>query len=204
MAALGVVLGIAGGLVFALTRTAPDSAPPPPGVEAPVTAVVEDVEVIEEPAEPKPLTAQDWEAELGGEPEFASEDVPELPTRGAIVMPIARKLAPEPLSAVNHELVGAWDEAPDSEEPGRHRTIVAVVDPSMSSKDLEQLLWDIRRQHEAADVLDVRVYDSAEASTRASTFDGGAERASHLVADVKRNDRLGFDRITVRGEVVGP
>lgn len=204
IAAFGVLLGTAGGIAFALWRPAPPDTATPPTATATEPLVVEQPQLAEEPVEPKPLTAQDWEAALGGDPELVSEEAPSPRTTGAIVMPIARKLAPEPLSAVSHELVGAWDEAPDSEQPGAHRTIVAVVDPDMASKDLEQLVWDIRSRHQAAEVLDIRVYDSADAASRPSTLDGGAERAGHLVADVKRNDRLGFDRITVRGRVVGP
>jgi len=203
IAAFGILVGIAGGIAFALSRPAPEE---PEGAAAPaVESVAIDLPVPEEEgAEPKPMTAQDWEAALGGDPEFVSEEAPPPPSGDRIDMPIARKLAPEPLSNVSHELVGAWDEARDSEELGEHRTIVAVVDPDIPSRDLEQLAWDIRSRHAGAEVLDIRIYDSAEAASRPSTFDGGAERASHLVADVKRNDRLGFDRITVRGRIVGP
>jgi len=203
LAILGVLVGVAGGLAFALTRPQPRSVAPPPVVEPALPDEATDTPAAA-PGTPQPLTAEDWEAALGGDPEPVSEDVPAPPATGTLSMPIAAKLAPEPLSAVPHELVGAWDDLPDSERPGAHRAIVAVVDPNVSDKDLEQLVWDIREQHRGAEILDVRVYDSAEAASRSSAGDGAAERASHLVAGVKRNDRLGYDEVTVRGRNVGP
>jgi hypothetical protein len=158
----------------------------------------------EDPPAPRSMTASQWQVALGSEPETAAEAAPAAPATGTISMPIAEKLAPDRLTEVPHELIGAWDDAPGSSRPGAHRTIVAVVEGSMPSRDLEQLVWDIRDYHRAAEVLDVRVYDSAEAATRSSARDGGLDRESHLVADVKRNDRLGFDQITVYGRVVGP
>jgi len=151
-----------------------------------------------------PSTAKEWEAALGGDPELVSEQPPPAPAADRIAMTVSEKLAPEPLSDVPHALIGAWDEAPDAVEPGTHRTIVAVVEPSTSESELEQLIRDIRRQHAGAEILDVRVYDSAEAATTGSAHDGGALRAAHLVADVKRNDRLDFDQSKVHGRIVEP
>jgi hypothetical protein len=138
------------------------------------------------------------------EPECATEVAASDPATGTLAMPIAEKLAADHLTAVPHELIGAWDDAPGSDRRGDHRTIVAVVESSLPTRDLEQLVWDIRNFHDGAEVLDVRVYDSAEATVRSAALDGGADRERHLVADVKRNDRLGFDQITVRGRTVGP
>jgi len=202
---VGVLFGIAGGIAFALTRSEPAE---PEAVAAPVVEAVEPAATppevaAEESGTPEPMTAKDWEAALGGDPEWVSEEAPP-PATGTISMPIAAKLAPEPMSAVPHELIGAWDDRPDSERPGAHRAIVAVVEPNISDTDLEQLVWDIRERHAGAEILDVRVYDSADAAKRSSALDGGAERARHLVAGVKRNDRLGYDEVTVRGRVVGP
>jgi hypothetical protein len=91
---------------------------------------------------------------------------------------------------------------PDSTRPGSHRTFVAVVDPSISDSELEGLLRDIRQRHRDAEVLDVRIYDSAQAARRPSYLDGGELRERHLVAEIKRNDRLAFESMKVRGVAV--
>jgi hypothetical protein len=121
------------------------------------------------------------------------------PQPGEVSMPIQAKLVAEPLSEVPHEVIGAWDEQPDSPRPGSHRTFVAVVNPGISDSELEALLRDIRQRNRGAEVLDVRVYDSAEAARRPSYLDGGALRQRHLVAEIKRNDRLSFESIEIRG-----
>jgi hypothetical protein len=196
-----VTLAAVAGASFLLGRyarvdsAAPASAKPVAARERPAP---------EDPPTPRTMTASQWEVALGGEPETAAEAAPAAPAMGTISMPIAEKLVPDRLTEVPHELIGAWDDAPGSSRPGAHRTIVAVVDGSMPSRELEQLVWDIRDYHRGAEVLDVRVYDSAEAATRSSARDGGGDRKSHLVADVKRNDRLGVDQITLYGRVVGP
>lgn len=199
-ALIAVLIGILGGVAFALTRSRPDVAPPAPA-STPV-AGEEETPAIAESTTPRPLTAKEWETALGGEPELVSEEVPPPRTAVTTAMPIAEKLAREPLSTVPHELVGAWDEAPDSEHPGTHRAFVAVVDPGIPPRELEQLVWDIRERHRGAEVLDIRVFDSAAAAANSSGVDGAASRARHLVADVKRNDRLGFDQTTVLGQII--
>jgi hypothetical protein len=192
-----VLVGIAG-LLF-------DSAPPTPEPATPVAIDTPTPPPSTPRAEPgRPATPQGWEVELGGQPEFVSEELPAAPQRDRLEMRIAEKLAPEPLSEVPHALVGAWDDLPDSDQPGAHRTIVAVVDAEMSSNDLERFVRDIRDRHIDAEILDIRVYDSEAAATRSGYRDGGAERATHLVADVKRNDRLDYDQIKVRGEILAP
>jgi hypothetical protein len=128
----------------------------------------------------------------------------EVARAGEVVMPLEAKLAEEPLSEVPHQVVGAWDEQPDSARLGSHRTFVAVVDPSISNSELEAFLRDIRQKHRDAEVLDVRVYDSAEAARRPSYLDGGEMRQRHLVAEIKRNDRLAFESIEIRGVPVAP
>lgn len=133
-----------------------------------------------------------------GETEPAlSED--ETPQPGEVLMPVEAKLVAEPLSEVPHEVLGAWDDQPDSPRLGAHRAFVAVVDPSISDSELEALLWDVRQRHRDAEVLDVRIYDSAQAARRPSYLDGGELRERHLVAEIKRNDRLVFESIEIRG-----
>jgi len=193
---IAVCTGLA---LYAVRRPIP--ATPPPSEPAPPTTAQANPDEAPAPASP-PGTAKEWEAALGGDPELVSEQPPAPPAANRIKMIVSEKLAQEPLSDVPHVLIGAWDEAPDSPDPGVHRAIVAVVEPTMSDADLEQLIWDVRAQHATAEVLDIRVYDSAEAATTGSAHDGGAERAAHLVADTKRNDRLDFDQTKIRGRIV--
>jgi len=136
-------------------------------------------------------------------PRAAPEPAPE-PEPAAAGAPVARlrreaKLADEPLSEVEHEVVGAWDERGDAPELGAHRVLVAVVSPNARDAEIERLLRDARARHRDAEILDVRVYDSGVAAAQAGWL--GERR---LVGEVKRNDRLGYDAMTVRGRAVEP
>lgn len=118
--------------------------------------------------------------------------------------PVARlrrepKLAAEPLSDVAHELVGAWDDRGSAPELGAHRVLVAVVSPTATDAEIERLLRDARARHRDAEVLDVRIYDSGKAAAQA-----GWVGDHELVGEVKRNDRLHYDAMTVRGKAVEP
>jgi hypothetical protein len=165
----------------------------------------------EPPAEPRAATAPaapkaaappaPAEAAQAPAPAPAASEAPPAPSSEAPVAQLRRepKLAAEPLSDVAHELVGAWDDRGSAPELGAHRVLVAVVSPSASDAEIERLLRDARARHRDAEVLDVRVYDSAEAATRA-----GWVGAHQLVGEVKRNDRLRYDQMTVRGRAVTP
>jgi hypothetical protein len=97
-------------------------------------------------------------------------------------------------------VVGAWDDRPDLTSPGGHRAFVLVVDPAISSPDLEALLRDIADRNRGAAVLDVRVYDSAPAADPARG--GAGAGAGRPVAELKRHDALGFELMEVRGEPI--
>jgi hypothetical protein len=134
----------------------------------------------------------------GGSP-TAEAEAPTAQPSQASHLRIEPKLAAEPLSVVPHQLFGAWDDKPDSPTVGAHRVFVAVVDPAISDADLRALVRDIRDRERDAEVLDVRIYDSPDAAGRPSW-----ESQSKLVAEVKRNDRLGYDAVKIRGVLVQP
>jgi hypothetical protein len=131
----------------------------------------------------------------------AAPPVPEEPAAAVPVAQLRReaKFAREPLSDVEHELVGAWDDRGSAPELGAHRVLVAVVSPTASDAEIERLLRDARARHRDAEVLDVRVYDSGKAAAEAGWV---GERK--LVGELKRNDRLHYDAMTVRGRTVQP
>jgi len=106
---------------------------------------------------------------------------------------VESKLIEDGVSDIPHTILGAWDDRPDSLEVGQHRVLIAVVEPDTSDADLEDLVRDIRDRHRDAAVLDVRVYDS-EAAVKSS--------GARTVAEVKRNDRLGYDGAWVRGQEI--
>jgi hypothetical protein len=122
--------------------------------------------------------------------------VPEA-AAGEAKLRLEPKLASEPLSEVPHELVGAWDDRRGEPELGKHRVLVAVVSPDAGDAEIERLLRDAQARHREAEVLDVRVYDS-DASARKAGWLG--ER--RLVGEIKRNDRLGYEAMMVRGALV--
>jgi hypothetical protein len=203
---LGLVLGLA--LVVAigvLLRARAPEAPPPLAGEPPAGEAAREGDVraesgsmetgADEPAEP---TAAEPGASSLEEPH--SHPAPSGDHRDGEGI-AGEKLLREPLSEVPHRVLGAWDERPESPEPGIHRGFTIVVDPSISTGELEVLVRDIRERHRDASVLDVRVFDSEEAVTYDHTG-GGFLAGDHLVADVKRNDRIGLDSVKIRGERV--
>jgi hypothetical protein len=143
-------------------------------------------------------------AALAPPPSPAEPAAPPAPEAPAAAVPVAQlrrepKLAKEPLSDVEHELVGAWDDRGSAPELGAHRVLVAVVSPTASDAEIERLLRDARARHRDAEVLDVRVYDSGKAAAEAGWV---GERK--LVGELKRNDRLRYEAMTVRGAAVAP
>jgi hypothetical protein len=134
--------------------------------------------------------------------ESQPEKAPVIPAR--VDFPRLGKLAGEPLSELPHEVIGAWDESPDSPDPGRRRAFVVVVDPATSDAQLAALARDIRRSEIDAPMLSVRIYDSEDDARVPGVTDGGARGFAHLVAEVKRNDAAGLDVIRVRGKKIEP
>jgi hypothetical protein len=142
-------------------------------------------------AEKYPQYFEDLEGKPGEEPE----------TFPAVVeYPRLEKLASKPVSPVPHRVLGAWDEDHASSKPGQRRAFVMLVEPGISDAQLEALARDVRLQNADAVILDVRVYDSERAATQSRTIDGGALAFQHLVAEVKKNDRIPLDVIRVRGK----
>ena len=111
--------------------------------------------------------------------------------------------AQQPLSTVPHRVLKGWGAGSDAKVPGVVGVYV-IVDPRISTRDLEFLARDIREYHRDADALTVRIVDSEEAATYDRHIDGGALLQRHLVATVHRNARLGVDEIQVRGVSVEP
>jgi hypothetical protein len=111
--------------------------------------------------------------------------------------------AREPLSEVPHRVLKGWGAGNDAKIPGVIGVYV-IVDPSLSTRDLEFLARDIREYHRDVDALTVRILDSEEAATYDRHIDGGARLERHLVATVHRNERLGIDEIQVRGVSIEP
>ena len=190
------------GALAALLWRPPVQAPQPVAPQAPAASAPAppDRAPARTAGPPQPAREPTAEPEPAREPEEPPGEE-ERPAR--VQMRVEQKLA-GPLSTVPHELLGAWDEAPGSPRPGAHRTLVALVDPDTPNADLEALVRDIRQRHRDAEVLDVRIYDSQEAATQPGYLDGGALRAQHLVAELKRNDRLEYESVQVRGVAIEP
>jgi hypothetical protein len=106
-----------------------------------------------------------------------------------------------PMSAVPHEVVRGWGARRGGRIPGLVGAYV-VVDPSRSDQELERLARDIRDFHYDAEALSVRILDSEEAAVYDRHGDGGALAAEHLVGRVNVNERLGVNRIEIRGRVI--
>jgi len=133
--------------------------------------------------------------ETGGAP---AEAPPPTPAPGVR----AQTAAPE--SDVPHQVVTRTSPDPEATPAeGRHQLLVIAVDPHLPTADLERLLRDLRDRHRDAAVLDIRIYDSADAA-RAERYDTGASRDRHQVARVLRNDRIGVDTIRIRGVTLDP
>jgi hypothetical protein len=111
--------------------------------------------------------------------------------------------AAHPLSPVPHAIARGWGAAPES----RRRGVVGlyvIVDPDLSTRDLEQLARDIYAYHASASELTVRILDSEEAATYDRHVDGGERLHRRIVAMVRRNLQLEVDSIEVRGEPIDP
>ena len=107
----------------------------------------------------------------------------------------------QPMSAVPHHVVRGWGARGAGKVPGFVGAVV-IVEPGISDESLTQLAKDIRRYHQDAEAVSVRVLDEERAATYDRHSDGGALIARHLVALVNINERLGMDRIKVRGQIV--
>jgi len=111
--------------------------------------------------------------------------------------------AERPMSAVPHRVTRAWG----ASDAGSHLGLVGaylIVEPGISDEQLIELCRDIRKYHESANALSVRILDSEEAATYDRDIDGGALKQQHQVATVTRDPKLGVDAIHVRGELVKP
>jgi hypothetical protein len=82
--------------------------------------------------------------------------------------------------------------------------VYVVVDPHLPTAELEELARDIYAYHADAAELSARVFDSEEAATYDRHTDGGARAERHLVAMIRRNERLDVDSIEVRGHPIAP
>jgi len=138
------------------------------------------------------------------EEDEAQADAPPALPPTQVQYTVAEKYGGQKLSEVDHRMLGAWDDARDTQTPGRHRSFVLVVDPDLSDQQLESLARDVHQLHHDADRLDVRIYDRENAATDARVTDGGRYAHAHQVAQVKRHRGLDVDVIRVRGRIVGP
>ena len=121
----------------------------------------------------------------------------------AVGYPLQEKYAALSLSAVPHQVVGAWDEAPNARSLGERRSFVLVVDPEIANRRLERLVRDVRKRHGDASSLSVRIYDSREAAITPAPVEGGAFDLSNLLAQLRR-DPDGSEVMRVRGRRVQP
>jgi len=108
-----------------------------------------------------------------------------------------------PLSPIRHRVLRSWGAAPGSGSSGP-RELHLVVEPSLGTGELDQLLRDVVSHHAEADVLTIRIYDSEEAVTYDRHSDGGALAERHLVASMSRHRRLGVESLRVRGVEIDP
>ena len=108
-----------------------------------------------------------------------------------------------PLSPVHHRVLRSWGATPGSGSSGP-RELHLVVEPSLGTSELEQLLRDALAQHTEAEVLTIRIYDSEAAVTYDRHSDGGALAERHLVASMSRHRRLGVESLRVRGVELDP
>jgi hypothetical protein len=195
-----VGLAVGGAAVWMLRQpeATPPAEPAPSLPEAPLDERAE----IQAPADVRVPT----DLELDPERKYYSpppEDPPaDVPTK--VEYPLVEKYLQQSFSEIPYTLVGAWDERRDEPQRGIRRAFVAVVDPAISDADLETLARQIRSQHEDAEILNVRIFDSEDAATRPTWLDGGAYAWEHLVAEVKRNTRVPAEVIRVRGRLLTP
>lgn len=172
----------------ALANREPGAAPTPTPLE-PTGEASESAARAREPARAGPLL----EAEESG----AAGDLGDTPSNAELTAWLNRN----PLSRQPHEVVRAWGGPPGTRQMvGLH----VVVDSSLATPALEQLVRDLREAYGAAPIFATHVYDSEEAAVYDRHRDGGALAARHLVARVVRDPSLERDSIQVRGEFVDP
>jgi len=134
----------------------------------------------------------------------AAQPDPAEPAATQTGLPRAEKLVAISRSREPHEVLAAWDEDAASASPGERRAFVLLVSPAQSDASLEALARDVRDENEDARLLDVRVYDDADAARSPRVADAGQRARAHLVAEVQRNEAAGLDVIQVRGRRVLP
>ena len=139
-------------------------------------------------------------------PPKEAEPAPTRPpaTAARLELPVYDKLVAAPLSREPHQVLGAWDEDRDAARPGARRAFVLVVSPSQSDASLEALARDVRAQNLDALILDVRIYDDADAALGPQVIDSGQVARAHLVAEVKRSPAANLDLLRVRGRDLAP
>jgi hypothetical protein len=123
-----------------------------------------------------------------------------MPT--SIDYPLQEKYAGARWSDVPHRLLAAHDEAGETGAEGARRLFIAVVEPGLPDAELARLVRDLRARHRDAEMLRIRVFDSAIAAKTPSWSDAGASRDAHLVADLLRERER--ERMLVRGREVEP
>jgi hypothetical protein len=94
--------------------------------------------------------------------------------------PIEAQYRGTELSAVPHELIAAYDEA-----PGRRRRFILAVPPDTQRDALAQLVQDLRAHHLDADALRIQIFDSKAAATHPAQ--AGVSADPHLVASYSRD-----------------
>jgi hypothetical protein len=171
---VAAVVGVAAvaGLLLRSGPPAGEAALPVEEAPAEPAAQAERVEPEARAAPPAPPT----------EPE-SEEPGQELPAASVVPHRVLRQLS--------HDVV--------QDVPRRHRLIIAVVEPEISTRDLERLARDLRSAHGDASILDVRIYDAEHAAR-----EGGVLETLHRVAEVRRNDRIGLDVVRIRGIPIEP
>lgn len=203
--AVGIALG-AGGVLWRLdTRSADRTrvARTPPAAMA-LRAAAEAEPLLASPDLREAPPADPWAAPVPKLPPKLPEGETPAPHDERAGLPLKRALAADSLSSVSHQLLGAWDDAPDSSAPGPHRVFILAVEPGTPESELEALLRDVRDRNRDARVLDVRVYESADALIGRASRTGDSPGREHLVAWVKRLDALGVDISRVRGRDLEP
>ena len=87
-----------------------------------------------------------------------------------------------------------------SDEPGRRRAFVLVVEVNITDTDLESFVCDVLDRHRDAPMLDVQVYDSKTAAIQPRALDGGKLAFEHLVASIRINSAIPSEIIRIRGK----
>jgi hypothetical protein len=193
--AAGVAIGVLASRWNA-ERAASAPPAPTPAERAPHRAAPEAVPAP--PADALPPEAKEFPEEFA---DLKGEEEPEADA-GSLELPVLEKLVREPLSEVRHQVIGAWDDARESDEPGRNRAFMLVVAPDATDQEIETLGRDVLARHGDAGILDVRIYDDEDATKGPRAADGGQLAFSHLVGQVLRNEPLGIETIRVRGRLV--